>query len=112
MLYKVPLNDGWIPRTIQQLVQLGTWGANPGNINKELKHWLGAPTFPKPMMVTVPMATPKPKTGDAMTKEVQFPILLPREIISHVYHSHPALFSSLYLRESNGQETPARLNEF
>ena len=41
MLYKVPLNDGWIPRSIQDLAQLGTWGGNPGNINRELKHWLG-----------------------------------------------------------------------
>ena len=112
MLYKVPLNDGWIPRSIQQLAQLGTWGGNPGNINRELKHWLGEPTFPKPMMVTVPMVTPKPKTGEAMTKDVQFPILLPHEIISHVYHNHPTLFSSLYIGESNGQETPAKLDEF
>lgn len=112
MLYKIPLNDGWIPRSIQQLAQLGTWGGNPGNINRELKHWLGEPTFPKPMMVTVPMVTPKPKTGEAMTKDVQFPILLPHEIISHVYHNHPTLFSSLYIGESNGQDTPAKLDEF
>ena len=43
-------------------------------INKELKHLLGEPTFPKPMMVTVPMVTPKPNAGEAMTKDVQFPI--------------------------------------
>ena len=112
MLYKVPLNEGWIPRSIQQLAQLGTWGGNPGNINRELKHLLGEPTFPKPMMVTVPMVTPKPKTCEAITKDVQFPILLPHEVISHVYHNHPTLFSSLHIGESNGQETPAKLDEF
>ena len=74
MLYKIPLNDGWIPRSIHDLAQLGTWGGNPGNINRELKHWLGEPTLPKPMVVTVPMIIPKPKTGEAMTKDVQFPI--------------------------------------
>ena len=61
MLFKIPLSDGWIPRSIQYLAQLGTWGANPGNINRELKHWLGEPTFPKPLMITVPLAIPKPK---------------------------------------------------
>ena len=112
MLYKVPLNDGWIPRSIQQLAQLGTWGGNPGNINRKLKHLLGEPTFPKPMIVTVPMVTPKQKTGEAMTKDVQFQILRPHEIISHVYHNHPTLFSSLYIGESDEQATPAKLNEF
>jgi hypothetical protein len=75
MLYKVHLNDGWIPRSIHDLAQLGSWGDNPGNINRDLKHWLGEPTLPKPMVITVPMTTPKPKTGEAMTKDVQFPIL-------------------------------------
>ena len=103
MLYKIHLNDGWIPRSIQHLAQLGTWGGNPGNINRELKHWLGEPTFPKPMMITVPLLTPKPKTGTAMTKDVQFPILLPHEIISHVYHNHPTLFSSLYIGKTMGK---------
>ena len=112
MLYKVPLNDGWIPRSIHDLAQLGTWGGNPGNINRELKHWLGEPTLPKPMVITVPMITPKPKTGEAMTKDVQFHILLPHEVISHVYHNHPDLFSSLYIGKSNGQETPDKLEEF
>ena len=49
MLYKVPLNDDRIPRTIHDLARLGTWGDNPGNINRELKHWLGEPTLPKPI---------------------------------------------------------------
>ena len=62
MLYTIPLNDGWIPRCIQELAQLGTWGGNPGNMNREFKHWLGEQTFPKPMMTTVPLLTPKPKT--------------------------------------------------
>ena len=75
MLYKIPLNDGWIPRSIHDLAQLGTWGGNPGNINRELKHWLGEPTLQKPMVITVQMITPKPKTGEAMTKDVQFPSL-------------------------------------
>ena len=38
MLYKIHLNDDRIPRSIQDLAQLGTWGGNPGNINRELKH--------------------------------------------------------------------------
>ena len=112
MLYKIPINDGWIPRSIQQLAQLGTWGANPGNINRELKHWLGEPTLPKAMMVTVPMVTPKPTTGEAMTKDVQFPILLPHEVISHVFHNHPSVFKSLYIGESDGQDTAEVLDAF
>ena len=112
MLYKIHLNDGWIPRSIHDFAQLGTWGDNPGNINRELKHWIGEPTFPKPMIVTVPMVTPKPKTGEAITKDVACPILLPHEVISHVYHNHPTLFSSLYIGQDNGQETPAKLDEF
>ena len=107
----MPLNDGWIPRSIQ-LAQLGTWGGDTGNINRELKHWLGEPTFPKPMMVTVPRVTPKPKTGEAITKDVQFPIRLPHEVFSHVYHNHPTLFSSLYIGEDNGRESPAKFDEF
>ena len=48
-----------------------------------------------------------------MTKDVQFLILCPHEIISHVYHNHPDLFSSLYIGKSNGQETHAdKLEEF
>ena len=112
MLYKVHLNDGWIPRSIQHLAQLGTWGANPSNINRELKHWLGEQTFPKPLMITAPLVTPKPKTGEPMAQEVSFPVLLPHEVISHVWSNHPTLFSSLYIGESNGQETAAKLNEF
>ena len=87
MLYKIGLNEGWIPSSLKELSQLGTWGGNTGNINRELKHLLGEPTFPKPMMVTVPMVTPKPKTGEAITKDVQFPILLPHEIISRLPQS-------------------------
>ena len=112
MLYKIPLNDGWIPRSIHDLAQLGTWGGNPGNINRELKHWLGEPTLPKPMFITVPMITPKPKTGEAITKDVQFPILCPHEVISHVYHNHPDLFSSLYIGKDSGQETSDKLEHF
>ena len=55
-------------------------------------------------MVTVPIVFTKPKTGEAMTKDVQFPILCPHEVISLVYHNHPDLFSSLYLGKSSGQE--------
>ena len=112
MLFKIPLSDGWIPRSIQYLAQLGTWGANPGNINRELKHWLGEPTFPKPLMITVPLVTPKPKTGEPMAQEVSFPVLSPHEIISHVWSNHPTLFSSLYIGKSSGQETPDKLEEF
>ena len=103
MLYTIPLTDGWIPRSIHQLAQFGSWGGNPGNINRDLKHWLGEPTFPKPMMVTVPMVVPKPKTGDAMTKDVQFPVLRPHEVISHVWHNHPTMFSSLYIGKAMGK---------
>ena len=46
MLHSIPLSDGHMPCAIQQLAQLGTWGAHSGNINRELKHWLGEPTLP------------------------------------------------------------------
>ena len=112
MLNRIPLSEDHMPSSMQQLAQLGTWGAHPGNVNRELKHWLGEPTMPKAKMVTVPLAIQKPKTGEPMTKDVQFPILLPHEMISHVYHNHPTLFSSLYIGESNEQDTPYKLDEF
>ena len=94
MLNIIPPNENHMPSSMQQFAQLGTRGAHPGNVNKELKHWLGEPTMPKAMTVAVPLATQKPKTGEPMTKDVQFPILLPHEMISHVYHNHQTLFSS------------------
>lgn len=112
MLNRIPLNEDWMPSSIQQLAQLGNWGAHTGNINRELKHWFGEPTIPKAKMVTVPLATQKPSTGETMTKDNQFQILLPHEIISHVYHNHPTLFSSLYIGECNEQDTPDKLDEF
>ena len=39
---------------------------------RAIANLLGEPTFPKPMMVTVPMVTPKPKTGEAITKKWHF----------------------------------------
>ena len=112
MLWKMHLSEGRMPRSIMELAKLGTWGEHPGNINRELKHWLGEPTLPKPMVITVPMITPKQKTGEAMTKDVQFHILCPHEVISHVYNNHPDLLSSLYLGKSSGQETAEKLEEF
>ena len=112
MLGKIGLNEDWMPNCLQHLAQLGTWGAHPGNINRELKVWLGEPTLPSPMKVTVPMVSPKPTSGQAKTSNIEFPILLPHEFISHVYHNHQTLFSSLYIGESNGQETPDKLEEF
>ena len=91
---------------------MGTWGAHPGNANRELKHWFGEPAMPKAKMVTVPLANQKPKTGEPMTTYVQFPILLPHEMTSHVYHNHPTFFSPLYIGESNEQDTPYKLDEF
>ena len=64
MLHSIPLSDGLMPSAIQQLAQLGTWGQHTVNVDKKLKHLLGEPTLPKPMMATVPMATPKPTTGE------------------------------------------------
>ena len=111
MLYKIHLNDGWIPRSIHDLAQLGTWGGNPGNINRELKHWLGEPTLPKAMMATVPMVIPKGPDVNAITRDVQVPILLPHEVISHVYQHHRAWFNSLYIGAHNVQDTPSKLHD-
>ena len=112
MLYRIPVSDGWIPKSIHDLAQFGTWGGNPGNIIRELKHWLGEPILPTPMVITVPMIIPKPRTGEAITKDVQFPMLYPHDVISHVYHNHPDTFKSLYIGNSSGQETPDKLEEF
>ena len=59
MLHRIPLSEGWMPSAIRRFAQLGTWGAHPGNVNRELKHWLGEPTLPAAMMVTMPMVIPK-----------------------------------------------------
>ena len=40
-----------------------------------------------------------------MTADIDFPILLPHEMISNVYHTHPALFSELYIGEHSEKDT-------
>ena len=112
MLHRIPLSEDWMPIAMHRLAQMGTWGAHPGNINRELKHWLGEPTLPKAMMVSVPMVTPKPTSGEGKNKNIDFPILLPHEVISHVYHKHPTLFLRLYIGEDNWQNAPGKLEEF
>ena len=106
MLHNTHLNEGWMPISIHELAKLGTWGEHPGNINGELKHWLGEPTLPKAMMVTVPMVIPKGPNPSATTKEVAFPIILPHEAISHVYHHHRAWFNMLYIGAHNVEDAP------
>ena len=106
MLWKMHLSEGWMPRSIMEFAKLGTWGEHPGNTNRELKHWLGEPTLPKATMVTVPMVIPKGPDPSATTKEVAFPILLPHEVISHVYHHHRAWFNMLYIGAHNVEDAP------
>ena len=65
MLQSITLNDGWMSRAIHQLAQLGTRGEHNGNINRELKHWLGEPALPQAMMATVTMVIPKTKDVNA-----------------------------------------------
>ena len=97
MLTCIPLNEGYMPRILYSFAPLGNWGAHIGNVNGELKQWLGEATIPIAKMVTVPMSVQKPAIGEAMTKDIVLPMLLPLEIFSHVYHTHPALFSELYI---------------
>ena len=103
-LHSIPVNEDYMPTSIHTLAQLGNWGAQPGNVNRDLKLWLGEPTIPTAKMVTVPLAVQKPATGESMTKDIKFPILLPHEIISHVYHTQPTLFSGLYIGDDSGVE--------
>ena len=115
VLGKFPLNEDHMPTSIQQLAQLGQWGTHTGNVNRELKHWLGEPTVPKAKLVTVPLVVQKPAwdAGEAFTKEVEFPILLPHEMISHVYNTYPSLFSELYIGEHSEHATwGMKLEEF
>ena len=108
MLHNIHVSDVWMSRAIHEFAKLGTWGEHTGNINRELKHWLGEPTLPKAMMVTVPTVIPKGPDVNATTKGVQSPILFAHQVVSHVYQHHPAWFNSLNLGEHNVQDTPRK----
>ena len=101
----IPSNEDYMPRSLYSFAQLGNWEAHNGNVNSDLKKWLGEPTIRIAKMLTVPMSTQKPATGEAMANDIEFPMMLPHEIISHVYHTHPALFSELYIGETSEEDT-------
>ena len=77
-----------------------------------LEHLLGEPILPKPMMTTVTIVIPKPNTGEAPSRDVMLPILLPHEVLSHVCHNHPSSLTILYMGDTDEQDTPGKLEEF
>ena len=51
------------------------------------------------------MAITKPVSGDEAFVNVDFPILLPHEMLAHMYKKQPTLFKQLYIGGGGEEQT-------
>ena len=58
-LGRIPLSEDYMPNSLLKVAQLGHWEIHPGNVNRDLKHWLGESVIPDAHVTTVPMASTK-----------------------------------------------------
>eukprot|EP00969_Alexandrium_andersonii_P257024 11363374-Alexandrium_andersonii.AAC.1 len=90
---------------MRHLAELGTSGARPGNVHRDLcrKLDIGGMDIPKPELVTLPLwdAAAIPP----VMREAPYPFLLPRELVAHMFEHYPLEFRR-WLRG------PACLSEF
>ena len=107
-LRKCGKSPDYAPQSLKALSQLGTWGKFPGNINRELKTWLGASDEPSPYMQLVWMNISKPRKllGKAKRlpkmQQVLFPILLPHLLFHFLFTCRNDDFKDMFIGAGAG----------
>ena len=87
-LTKAGVSMHYIPNSLKALAHLGSKGKLSGNINTELKAWLGEPDVPPPQMFFVPVKTLKARKSLGVALQyVKLPFLLPHILFAHLFHN-------------------------
>ena len=68
MLNNIPLSEDYMSNSLHLLAQFGNRGNHSGNVNRELKNWLGEPTVPTAKFVRVPLAHQTPGICESVEK--------------------------------------------
>ena len=93
LLDRIGVMTAFADDDLKALSRLGRSGADPGNINSQLKNLLGRPSNPPPKTAQVPMQISKPAKGKPLVQNVEFPYLAPHDTVSNLYERYPEEFN-------------------
>ena len=85
-----------IQKSLTSLAHLGNSGNHTGNINKELKAWLGEPNIPITNF-SITMQVTKPRASELAVREVDVPFMLPHLVFSYLYKNDKPKFEKKFL---------------
>lgn len=103
VLRKKNLSEDLGPKSLKALAGLGKNGQYKGNINAELKTWLGESDFPPPHTESIWMKVCKPRKHTRPVQKVLFPIVLPHILFAFLFASHPAAFHELFIGDMDSE---------
>ena len=100
-MLRMGVNPDWCMPSMLKMSRLGNVNGmskiRTGNIHRDLMKCLGNPSIPQPCIVQVPMVLSKPGTSMAQQGNVEFPIMLPHEMLAYYYNQHNSTFYKLYM---------------
>lgn len=102
LLKKFGIPKEHISSSLRSLAALGASGKYSGNICPELKRFLGEPSYPKPIMFKLNMAIRKPRKLSSKLQEVDFPLMAPHLVVSHLFNNHKKAFDFKLLGTGEG----------
>ena len=97
LLSSLRISKDNVSKSLKRLAGLGSGGKYEQNIKNELLRYIGEPLL-KFVKFIVPLV--RDKSGDEAappTKEIDFPIMLPHEVFSFLYHECPEIFANMFL---------------
>ena len=109
ILDRVGMSRDFVASSVSSLAALGSHGRYPNNIRRDLLRRLGIVKLPEPLYSDVRMRVPKAGVDDGFEQPVSFPILLPHEWFSQIYHDYPQRFQDMCM---GGASTPDVLKGF
>ena len=87
VLDNVGISEDNIPASWRALASLGNFGKIPGNIARELRHWLGEPIYPPPRSFNVNVKISKPRHKSKTIRTINAEMLEPHVTFSYIFHN-------------------------
>ena len=115
LLKTLGINEGWCMQSMSRMAKLGNGigsrrgssKTQKGNIHRDLLKCIGNPSIPEPYIAQVPMFLSKLGTTRVRQGYVQFPIMLPHELLAYYYRDHNIKFNQIYMG-TDGNQSNAR----
>ena len=86
-----------IPSSLKDVAELGSRGRWTGNIQTELKLWLGEPSCPPPTSVPIAVKVSKPRNRTKTKQTVPCDFMLPHILFSHLFANDRQAFDYKFL---------------